>query len=106
MTDKKRTKRKAAKKKNKNLIGVLCAIFLTVLFFVMVGAMYVRAEILFETRQQLEQCQKEQKKVVDKNRELVNKIAYHDSDKYIEKIAREQLGLVKPNEIVFVDENK
>ena len=33
--------------------------------------------------------------------ELANQIRYYKSDYYIEKIAREQLGLLYPDEIVF-----
>ncbi len=36
--------------------------------------------------------------------DLRDEMVYNDSDAYIEKIAREQLGLVKPDEILFVNE--
>ena len=39
----------------------------------------------------------------DKSIELENKRAYYQSDAYIEEIAREQLGLVKPGEILFIN---
>lgn len=94
-----------AKRKVKRLNGLFC-ISVIILLLIFACAMYVRAEELMATKAQLEQSYKEQKKAVSKNIELVNKIAYHDSDEYIEKLAREQLGLVKPNEIVFIDENK
>jgi len=44
-----------------------------------------------------------QKKITEK---LNTQEEYYSSDEYIEKIAREQLSLVKPNEILFVDLNK
>ncbi len=39
----------------------------------------------------------------DKSIELENRRAYYQSDAYIEEIAREQLGLVKPGEILFIN---
>ena len=41
-----------------------------------------------------------------KKEEYSNQMEYYSTDEYIEKIAREQLGLVMPDEIVFkVDNN-
>ena len=94
-----------AGKKRKRFNGLLCAVIIFIFLF-FAYTMFVHAEEYFQTRQQLEQCYKEQQKAVARNIELVNSIAYHDSDEYIERIAREQLGLVKPNEIVFIDKNK
>jgi cell division protein FtsB len=34
--------------------------------------------------------------------ELEEELAYQESDEYYEKVAREQLGLVKPDEIIFI----
>ena len=41
-----------------------------------------------------------------KNKELLNQKAEASSDEYVEKIAREKLGMVKQGERVFVDINK
>ncbi len=43
-----------------------------------------------------------EKKVTEK---INNQEKYYNSDEYVEKIAREQLSLVKPNEILFYDIN-
>lgn len=40
-----------------------------------------------------------------KNQQLVNTRNQISSREYVEEIAREKLGLVMPNEIVFVDAN-
>lgn len=40
-----------------------------------------------------------------KNEQLMNTKAKISSKDYVEEIAREKLGLVMPNEIVFVDAN-
>ena len=38
-----------------------------------------------------------------KHEQLVNTKRHISSDEYIEEVAREKLGLVMPNEIVFID---
>lgn len=48
------------------------------------------------------QIELEQKKL----QELENNKLLYTTDSYIEKIAREKLGLVKPEEVIFVDINK
>lgn len=40
------------------------------------------------------------------NEELKKQNEYKNSDEYIEKIARDKLGMVKSNEIIFYDLNK
>ena len=42
----------------------------------------------------------QQQKKLDELDELKTKV---DSDEYIEKVAREKLGLIKENEIMFID---
>lgn len=91
-------------KKNKfNIFIIMCLLVLMVMFFF---AMYTQASEYFEMKEELQQTYKEQAKAVKKNQDAVSEMIYHDSDEYIEKIARERLNLVKPNEIVFIDENK
>lgn len=58
---------------------------------------------LYEKEQELE------KKIAEQNElkeELINQSKYYEMDSYVEKIARENLGLVKPNEKIFIDKNK
>ena len=45
------------------------------------------------------QIEEEQKK----NAEYIREKEYYNSDAYVEKIARQQLGLVMPNEILYVN---
>ena len=95
----------AGRKTKKRFNGFVCLgilIMLTIFGF----TMYVEAEEYFAVKHQLENAVKEREAATAKNLELVNDMIYHDSDAYIEKIARERLGLVKPNEIVYIDENK
>lgn len=69
-------------------------------------SLYVKAADLYEYKSQLAQARREQQQVIDKNLSLMYEISYQDTDAYIEKVARERLNLVKPNEIVYIDENK
>ncbi len=41
-----------------------------------------------------------------RNAELSMEGDYYKSDEYYEKVAREKLGLVMPNEILFINQNK
>lgn len=45
------------------------------------------------------QLQEEQ----DKKLEYENRKEYYNSDSYIEQIAREQLGMIKPNEVLYIN---
>lgn len=42
----------------------------------------------------------------DKNQEYQNNKRYFTSDAYVEKVAREQLGLIKPNEVLYINRKK
>ncbi len=86
--------------------NIMLNLFTLLIVIVFAFAMYVQASEYFELKDELEQCYSEQYKAVKKNQATVTEMEYHDSDEYIEKIARERLGMVKPNEIVFIDENK
>jgi len=91
------------KKKSHNFLYiVVMGVFLTF------GAsiLYMQYEYTLELNEKnasvLADIEKE-KKVTEK---INNQEKYYNSDEYVEKIAREQLSLVKPNEILFVDLNK
>ncbi len=95
----------AGRKTKKRFNGFIC-LGVVIMIMIFGFAMYVEAEEYFAVKHQLEAAVKEREAATAKNIELINDISYHDSDAYIEKLAREQLGLVKPNEIVYIDENK
>lgn len=58
---------------------------------------------LKEEEKQIQQSLEAEKK---KKMELNARKDYYSSDAYIEKIAREQLGLIKPNELLFINRGK
>ena len=37
---------------------------------------------------------------------ILEKKEYYNSDAYVEKVARQQLGLVVPNEVLYVNNSK
>lgn len=39
----------------------------------------------------------------NKELEYENRKEYYNSDSYIEQIAREQLGMIKPNEVLYIN---
>lgn len=41
-----------------------------------------------------------------KQLDFENRKEYYNSDSYIEQIAREQLGMVKPNEIIYINRSE
>lgn len=46
------------------------------------------------------------KKANEKKQEYENNKTYYNSEAYIEKVAREQLGMVKPNEVLYIKRDK
>ena len=80
-------------------------VFAFMVFFVMVVAVsvYNQNQTLNDLRKEetaiLQQIEKEKEKQL----ELQSRQSYYESDEYIEKVAREQLGLVKSGELVFIN---
>ena len=93
------------RRKTKHFNIAFCAVMLVFVILFLIS-LYVKAADLYEYKSQLAQARREQQQVIDKNLSLMYEISYQDTDAYIEKVARERLNLVKPNEIVYIDENK
>jgi len=62
--------------------------------------------ILGQIKKQQQQLMLEIKKVNEENEKLKRMVNYVKKDEYIEWVAREKLGLVKSNEIIFIDKNR
>ncbi|WP_246060443.1 FtsB family cell division protein [Peptoniphilus catoniae] len=79
-----------------------------ILISVTYGAFTISSAISERNRKLLEVSAKEQKVIELKKSiaELENEISESDSMKYVEKVAREDLGMVKPREVVYVDKDK
>ncbi len=58
---------------------------------------------MYSINRQIEQVEQEEQSVMDKNQKLKDEVKLSKSDSYIEKLARERLGLVKPGETPVID---
>jgi cell division protein FtsB len=58
---------------------------------------------MYSINKQNEQMKQEEQSVLDKNLKLKDEVKMSKSDSYIEKLARERLGLVKPGETPVID---
>ncbi|NDO46627.1 septum formation initiator family protein [Clostridium sp. MD294] len=82
-------------------------LFFMVLFFIAISVGIASQLSMYgkykqEAEEILVQIQQEQQK----NAEYIREKEYYNSDAYIEKVARQQLGLVMPNEILYVNNSK
>ena len=101
---KKTIQKKTVKKRSKtNVAYGICMTFITIVFVASLLAQYqVKLDLNAqekEVKTQLSQQEKIKKR-------LTNEADNQDSPEVVEKIAREKLNMVKPNEIVFIDENQ
>lgn len=88
-------------KKKKKLTIPTVVVSLVVAFLLVKGVM--QQPKINENKEEIESLNTQitqQQKKLDELDELKTKV---DTDEYIEKVAREKLGLVKENEIIFID---
>jgi cell division protein DivIC len=92
------------KKKRRRSLGSYCNILLIMIFFIGVGC---KTYDLYQIRQGLQSQIQDYERLIaseqTKTASLLKEKEYIESDFYIEMIAREKLGLVKPDEIVFME---
>lgn len=90
------------KDRNKSIYKVLGLAFIAVFSFMIVKGIVQQPKI---TDNETKIAELEQKIEYEKNRidEIENMKTKVDSDEYIEKVARDKLGMIKRDEIVFVD---
>ena len=81
-------------------------IILPLLIVLLTGVCYIAYERNLVLENNIRQIQKDIEAEKSKAEMLNDLIKNRDSDEYVEKIAREQLGYVKPNEIIYIDKNK
>ena len=95
--------RKKKEKKEKSFAFKVVCIFMVIFTVAVCAVCYNQNQTLEDLKQEavaLESQIEEQKK---EKLSLESKQTYYESDEYIEKVAREQLGLVKSGELVFVN---
>ncbi len=71
-------------------------------FFIIILNQY---KIIMNNDDQIKMLNKQIADATKFREELTAQSEYKESDEYIEKIAREY-GMVKPNEIIFIEQNK
>ena len=79
---------------------IVWAIILLLVFYVTFVFSEKYARIL-EVKSYIAELEQEIKELEDDNKQLSEKKELLNTDSYVEKIAREELDLVKPNEILF-----
>ena len=79
------------------LLVFVCAVF------VGVGKQAVRYQ---EVKEELAAVTAEIKEEENKQLDFETRKEYYTSDIYIEQVAREQLGMVKPNEIIYINRSE
>lgn len=79
--------------------------FFIMIFMVLSFSTYLiyKYNSLFMYNQKLELLSKEVEEANKINEDLKSQTEYKNSKEYIEKIARDKLGMVKSNEIIFYD---
>ena len=103
-TTKKASTKKVEKKRTKtNMAYSVCMAFITVVFVISLFAQY-QVKLDLNAQEKYVKVQLSQQEKIKKR--LTNEADNQDSPEVIEKIAREKLNMVKPNEIVFVDDNQ
>ncbi len=81
-------------------IGFICfAVYIAVTLFSQQGSLNANAELAKDYERKIRYAQQEQDS-------LKAELADVDSDEYLERMAREKLGMVKSNERVFIDATK
>ena len=80
--------------------------FWLLMMFVMImvfGGVYVtQGQYLSTQAQRIAALESERSDAQDENAALTRKIAFTKTNEYVERVARDQLGLLKKNEVRFV----
>ena len=91
---------KKKKKKNKKRI-------LWVLIFLFIGGFFLREQYMMYNLNKVKSVYNERLSNIKlQNEQLQNEFKLAKRKDYVENQAREKLGLVKQNEILFIDKNK
>jgi len=111
-----RSKERTSKTNNRNNrnnrnTGSIRKLFFPLLAGLLAAFLLINAlSMYFSQEREIEEMEKERKellkqksKVEEIRNELLDMSENWDSDDYIEKIAREEFGLVKPGEIILVE---
>ena len=82
-------------------------LFVIIGFFVYFAYVFIdQQKVLYAKEIEMDNIQAKIEEEMKLNEELKKQKEMLGSDEYVEKIAREKLGMVKPGERIFVDINK
>lgn len=71
------------------------------------GSIFIRQQITIEgLHDKYNQYEEQLSHLQKKNAKLTSQLEQTQTGDYIEKMAREKLGLIKPGEILFIDKDK
>ncbi|MCX8129863.1 MAG: septum formation initiator family protein [Clostridia bacterium] len=90
-------------KRKKSKLGLILIVAVLVVF---ARVMIDQQRILYAKENQRDNLQKKIEEQNRINEELNNQKKIMNTDEYAEKVARDELGMIKPGERVFVDVNK
>lgn len=81
--------------------------FIIMVFIILTFSSYLvyKYDSLVKYNEKIKELQKEISIANQKNEELKSQTDYKNSNEYIEKVARDKLGMVKNNEVIFYDSN-
>ena len=81
--------------------------FIIMIFIILTFSSYLvyKYDSLVKYNEKIKELEKEIGIANQKNEDLKSQTDYKNSNEYIEKVARDKLGMVKNNEIVFYDSN-
>lgn len=93
-------------KKNKKPIGIriLQGIFCVLLIY----GLFISTHLYFQKQEKMAQMKANEQEIKEQTEEieaLKRELDKSDSLEYVEEVAREDLGMVKPREIIFIDKN-
>ena len=74
---------------------------LVLIVFAVVGVNQYEKQLSYKN--QIDELKIEISQAKSRSEELKSQSEYKESDEYLEKLARERLGMVKPNEIIYYD---
>ncbi len=99
-----KTKKTAIGRQNIKKLAVCAVVVLAGIYFVY--AMIWQHSMISQKDKELEDLRQSVEAANAETERLTQEVESLNDPEYIERIAREELGLVRPNERVFVDSNK
>lgn len=93
------------KNRKKKKVGLVRIIFFAILLYIVV-IMINQSKLMNELEGKRMVLQKEIDVLEDEIEDLNTELEDSDSLEFVEKVAREELGMVKPREIIVIDKEK